>query len=702
MDTRDEERTFAVVGMACRYPGGCTTPEKFWELVERGGDAIARVPRDRWDADLTTRRGARVPQWGGFLDAPYPSAFDAGFFGISPQEANALDPQQRMLLETAWEALEDAAIPADALRGSNTGVYVGISTADHHGTTVWGDLAQLDPFTATGASFSAAAGRIAYLFGFEGPAMAVDTACSSGLVAFHLACQALRDGDCDLALVAGVNALLAPHLYLCLAEMNLLSADGRCKTFDAAADGYVRAEGCGVVVLKRAAAARADGDRILALVRGTAVNQDGRTNSLTSPSAAAQEKVIRHALRRAGLTPADLDYVETHGTGTPLGDIVETRALTGVFGGERARPLAIGSVKTNIGHLEAGAGIAGVIKTIQSMRYETIPPHPHLRERNSGLAWDDATLTIPREPLAWPRGERPRRAGVSSFGFSGTNAHVILEEAPADDVMERRRPAPSAALCEPGGSAGRCHISRRGTPALPDDGDYALTLSAKTADALHALALRYIDYLGRTDESRRDISYTAANGRTRFEHAITVAGDWIAELRRFTQTGATTPCAVAPATSGRKVALPRYAFQYENAPRTARIASDALLQLALESNTAAGRERFVAALNELARTLLSDAPLPPLDDDLPLVQQGFTSLVALDFRARLEAALAIEIPATALFNYPTLRQLSGFLAEKLRPALVADDEPADVELALFDGMSDVELREFIDRELRQS
>jgi len=662
--------TVAVVGMACRYPPRCTTPEEFWRFVQSGGDAISRVPAGRWDARLSTPRGRNVPPWGGFLDPPYPSALDAGFFGISSREARSLDPQQRMLLETSWEALEDAAIPADRLRASNTGVYTGISTGDHQAASIWRDIDHLDPFTATGASFSAAAGRIAHFFGFEGPAVAIDTACSSGLVAFHLACQALRDGDCELALVAGVNALLAPHLYVCLAEMNLLSAGGRCKSFDAAADGYARAEGCGVVVLKSAAAAREDGNRILALVRGTAVNQDGRSRSLTSPSAEAQEKVIRLALRRAGLTPDDIDYVETHGTGTPLGDIVEIRALTSVFGADpRRRPLVIGSVKTNIGHLEAGAGIVGVIKTIESMRHEVIPPHPHLRERNPAIAWNDATLTLASSPMQWPRGERPRLAGVSSFGFSGTNAHVILEEGPPE------------------------------VEVVTGDDEYALTLSARTPEALRSLAERYIEFLGRTSQSPRDISYTAANGRMRFEHVVTVAGDWIAGLRRFVETGHATPAAVEPAAAGRSIALPLYPFQHEETKGTDRIAAGALLQLAQESTTAAGRARFLAALNELARTLLSAAPLPPLDDDLPLLQQGFGSLLALDLCARLEAAMAIAVPPTVLFNYPTLRQLAAFLIGSTNTE--CEPEP-DAELAVFDGMSDRELREFIDWNLRQS
>ena len=407
--------------MACRYPGAPDTTA-LWRLAIDGRSAIGPAPEGRWFA-------AQPPR-GGFVDGSYPQAYDAQFFDLSPAEALALDPQQRLLLETGWRALEDAGIAIEPEAGKPIGVFVAISTTDYQWAQLWNPGAgPADPFTATGLSFAAAAGRLSYSFGFTGPSMAIDTACSSSLVALHQARRAILNGECEAALVAGVNALLTPNLFGCLGSINLLSPDGECRAFDGAANGYVRAEGCGAVVLKPLSAALRDGNRVLALLRGSAVNQDGRSASLTAPSGVAQRKVIAAALADAGLAPADIDYVEAHGTGTPLGDAIELNALAESYGAGRAAPLLIGSIKVNIGHLEAGAGLAGVIKTVLALEHGVVPGHPRLTAPTPHLDWARAGVTAPTVATGWPATGRSRRAGVSSFGFSGTNAHVILEAA---------------------------------------------------------------------------------------------------------------------------------------------------------------------------------------------------------------------------------------------------------------------------------
>ncbi|HEX8171686.1 MAG TPA: beta-ketoacyl synthase N-terminal-like domain-containing protein [Thermoanaerobaculia bacterium] len=656
----------AVTGMACRYPGESSTPGRFWRFLRGGGDGIAPVPRERWNSTLSTPRGRPVPPHAGFLGEPFPHSLDAQFFDLSPQEAAALDPQQRLLLEVAWETLEHAGIPAPSLRGANVGVFAAVSTGDYARATLWREPRELDPFVATGAAFSAAAGRLAWYFGFEGPAMSVDTACSSGLVAFHLACQALRAGECDAALVAGVNALLAPHLFVCLAEMNLLSPDGRCKSFDASANGYARAEGCGALLLERADDARANGRRIVALARGSAVNQDGRSNGLTAPNQSAQEKVIRRALACAALEPEEISYVEAHGTGTPLGDLVETRALSAVHA-RRATPLVIGSVKTNIGHLEAGAGIAGIIKTILALQHEELPPHLHLRERNGEIDWK--LLALPREATPWPRGTTLRRAGVSSFGFTGTNAHVILEEAPE---------AVPTNVCTCDG--------------------YVLPLSAKTPEALDALRLLTLAFLIESPDDLGDICFTAARGRARFEHRLTVAGRTREELIRALESRDHAAVDAHPCDAHRIVTLPFYPFQRRRHWIGAELAPPAPPLLALaEERTPGGKARFTAAVGELAASLVSDAPQARLDDELPLVEQGFTSLLALQLRARLEAALQCELSPTLLFNYPSIRRLSDYLLELVRGS---DPPPSDDDdVAFLDELDLDELHELINQEL---
>ncbi|ATL31770.1 type I polyketide synthase [Streptomyces formicae] len=421
----------AIVSMACRFPGA-DDPGELWRLLADGVDAVSDVPAGRWDAAALydadpEARGRAYSLRGGFLDGI--DRFDAAFFGISPQEAAAMDPQQRLLLQTAWEAIERAGMLPDALRGSATGVYVGLFDSGYLGAAA---LDQLDGYVATGTSASVASGRIAYSLDLRGPAVTVDTACSSSLVALHLAAQAVREGTCDLALAGGATLLLSPRTHVEFSRLRGMSRSGRCGPFSAGADGAVWGEGCGLVLLKRLSDARRDGDRVLAVVKGSAVNQDGRSQGLSAPSGPAQERVVRAALDAAGLRPGDLDYVEAHGTGTTLGDPVEGGALARVFGPDRPvdRPLAVGSLKSNIGHTQAAAGIGGVIKTVLALRHELLPASLHAEHPTDRIDWAGGGLQLCDEPRPWPRGPRTRRAGVSAFGVSGTNAHVVVEEAP--------------------------------------------------------------------------------------------------------------------------------------------------------------------------------------------------------------------------------------------------------------------------------
>jgi acyl transferase domain-containing protein len=372
---RRVEEPVAIVGIGCRFPGQASDPESFWRLLRDGVDAITEIPADRWDLEAfydpdPDAPGKMATRWGSFLaDA---DRFDAKFFGIAPREAVGLDPHQRLLLEVAWEALEHAGQAPDRLLNSQTGVFVGPGNGDYYQRLVERGPAAVDAYLVSGNAHSMAAGRLSYFFGFRGPSLTVDTACSSSLVAVHLACQALRSGECRLTIAGGANLILSPENMIGLSKAHMLSSEGRCKTFDRAADGIVRGEGCGVIVLKRLSDAQADGDRVLAVLLGTAINQDGRSNGITAPNGPAQEAVIREALDRSGVKPSEIDYVEAHGTGTPLGDPIELRALGDVLGEGRPadRPVVVGSVKTNLGHLEISAGIAGLIKTVLALQHE--------------------------------------------------------------------------------------------------------------------------------------------------------------------------------------------------------------------------------------------------------------------------------------------------------------------------------------------
>src|SRR4051812_42915388 len=445
---KGDTEPIAVVGLGCRLPGEVNNPAQYWRLLQDGGSGLVRVPAERWDADSYYSEDHTVPgtictRDGGFLTSWQPDEFDAEFFGISPREAAGIDPQQRLLLEVAWEALENAGITAQSIRGTQTSVFVG-STSSDYALTFAGKLRpqDIDPYIPFGYALNFAAGRLAYFLGVHGPAGAIDTACSSSLVSVHLACQSLRSRESDQALAAGVNLILSPGNSIACSRWGMLAPDGRCKTFDAGADGYVRSEGAGVVVLKRLSDALRDGDSVLAVVRGSAVNQDGPSSGQTVPNGPAQQAVMRAALAAARLQPADIDYIEAHGTGTALGDPIELDALGQVFA-ERdgSAPLVLGAVKTNLGHLESAAGIAGFIKTVLSVRHGHIPQHLNFNELTPHASKGASRFTIAAQPMAWPVVGRARRAGVSSFGVSGTNAHVVVEQAPvAEPVAPQPEP----------------------------------------------------------------------------------------------------------------------------------------------------------------------------------------------------------------------------------------------------------------------
>ena len=436
LETLERAKTepIAIIGIGCRFPGHADDPDSFWQMLTGGTDAITEMPKNRWNIDDyydpdPDKPGKIYTRYGGFLEDI--DSFDAAFFGISPREAATLDPQQRLILEVAYEALESAGLDPKRLSNTETGVFLGIATCDYAGLR-YGlrDPAKIDAYFATGSSLCMGAGRLSYTLGLTGPSMVTDTACSSSLVSVHLACQSLRNKECSMALTGGVNVILKPELSINFCKAKMLSPDGRCKTFDASADGYVRGEGCGIVVLKRLSDAISDKDPVFAIIRGSAVNQDGASAGLTVPNGISQENVIRKALAFANISPEDVSYIEAHGTGTSLGDPIELEALGKIFCAKNRKfPLLVGSVKTNIGHTEAAAGIAGLIKTVLSLYHGEIPPHLHFREPNPKISWDEFAIKIPTSLTKWKTAEKSRIAGVSAFGASGTNAHIVVEEA---------------------------------------------------------------------------------------------------------------------------------------------------------------------------------------------------------------------------------------------------------------------------------
>ncbi|MEM9482535.1 MAG: beta-ketoacyl synthase N-terminal-like domain-containing protein, partial [Cyanobacteria bacterium P01_F01_bin.116] len=526
----------AVIGMGCRFPGDVTDPESYWRLLSSGQDPITEVPPERWNLEAYYNSDPSTPgktytRWGGFLKDV--DQFDADFFGISPREAEQMDPQQRLLLEVSWEALERSGYGPQQLVGSRTGVYVAICTADYANLQSRArDLTGLDTYTGFGSGFSFAAGRLSYVLGLQGPNMALDAACASSLMGVHLGCQSLRNQECEMALVGGVNLVLSPETNVICSRTRMMAADGRCKTFDAAADGYVRSEACGVVVLKRLGDAIAAGDNILAMIKGSSIGHGGASGGFTIPNGAAQQTTIKNALAQAGIQPNQVQYVETQGTGTPLGDAIEMRALGSVFKEDRSEPLWLASVKTNVGNTETASGLAALIKVILSLQHQQLPPHLHLKQLNPEISLEDIPAKIPTKAIDWPQDQKRHIASINAYGMSGTTAHMVIEATPESPQpkIEEQRPL------------------------------HLLPLSAKTPAALWQLVQRYQQYLD-PNTDLGNLCFTASVGRAHFAHRLAFVGSSIAQLKqKLTEYLEHQPTSTAIQTR------PKVVFDFSNEP----------------------------------------------------------------------------------------------------------------------------------------
>nr|WP_277607943.1 beta-ketoacyl synthase N-terminal-like domain-containing protein [Streptomyces boncukensis] len=673
----------AIVAMGCRLPGGVESPEDLWRLVEAGGSGISAFPADRgWLPDPVLGADSGIEQAGGFLDGA--TAFDAELFQLSPREAETMDPQQRQLLEVAWETIESAGMDPTAVRGRRIGVFAGLV---HNG---YADRAELEGHLGVGTVSSVATGRIAYTFGLEGPAVTVDTACSSSLVALHLAAQSVRSGDSDLALAGGVAVMASPETFATYVRQGALAPDGRCKSFAEGADGMSMSEGVALVMLERLSDARREGHRVLAVLRGSAVNQDGASNGLTAPSGRAQERVIRQALANARTAPGDVDAVEGHGTGTPLGDPIEVNALLAAYGQDRdpQRPLRLGSVKSNIGHSQAAGGVAGVIKMVQAIRQGVLPPTLHVDEPTSGGAWESGAVELVTEATPWPEVNRPRRAGVSSFGVSGTNAHVILEQAPDEGPAE-----------------GEGTGAPEERPAVPSAVPW--TLSGRTPEALRAQAGRLAAHLTRHPGSDPlDVGFSLAL-KAGLEHRAVVTArtgggaealDALEALRALAAGERHPALALDQADDpglpawfaslgARRTELPAYAFQrqrYWLAPEGPAAAGDGAAEAApagLDADPAgpealrrrlaglgdgARRELLADLVRELLADFVEDGLAPGVPDDGNFFElTGLSSLQSVQFRNRLNEIVGRRLPVTIVFNNPTPASLAESLQEWL-------------------------------------
>jgi acyl transferase domain-containing protein len=493
------QEPIAIIGLGCRFPGGSNNPNSFWENLEHGRSAVTEVPSDRWDvneyySDDVDLPGKMYTKHGAFIDDA--DKFEPEFFNLTPREAERMDPQQRLFLEVAWEAFESAGVRMEDLFETKTGVYLGVSSHDFVTQYLSKGMNGIDGYYGTGTQFSLAVGRLSYWLGLQGPSMVIDTACSSSLVALHEACQSLRNSETDMAIAGGVHLMLTPELTIYCSKANMISRDGKCKTFDESADGYGRGEGCGAVILKRLSDAESANDNILAVVRGSLINQDGKSAGITAPNRLSQEKLIKETLSRYSIQPEQVKYMECHGTGTILGDPIELTAIQNVFEEfhNADNPLYLGSVKANISHLEAAAGIAGVIKVILALQKKKIPPHINFNQLNSHVGFCQDSFRINKTSMDWVAQTDSRIAGVSSFGFSGTNAFALLEEAP-----ERKPMA---------------------TEAAPFSSENILCITAKNADALNSYIENYINYLENTEDSFADICFSANTCRSTFPHRI--------------------------------------------------------------------------------------------------------------------------------------------------------------------------------------